>query len=505
VDGIDAVLRGATIASGAPPVPRACYARFVRAHLLVPFVLILGACGDDKPRTPNVLLISIDTLRADHLGCYGYGRATSPNLDRLAAEGALFEQHVSSSSWTLPAHAAIFTGLSDSGHGCTDVDKALEPRFETIAERFQSNGYATAGFFAGPFLHPAFGFGQGFDQYTDCTSYGAALDAANPVDWAKDDTTRKASHEDVANPRTFEAFQRWFGAREEKPFFAFVHLWDVHYDFTPPPPFDTRFDPDYTGWVDGKNFFFDERIGPEMAKRDLDHLIALYDGEIAWTDTYLAKIRDELERAGVLDDTVIVVTSDHGTEFFEHGWKGHRTTLYDEVIHVPLVVRYPKSIPAGMRVSAQTRSVDLAPTLLELCGLGELRDISGVSLLDLIREPVLRTSAGPRAISELDSVGRSLISVREKGWKVIGDRSRATARTFDLRTDPGEKRPIEDSASPLVATGAEALESAGTELQRLSEAHAGASAGSAPPPGVQKHLDDLGYTGQDAPPREGPR
>lgn len=470
--------------------------------MLLPF---LAACGGGKPRGPNVLLISIDTLRADHLGCQGYGRETSPAIDRLAREGALFEQHVSSTSWTLPAHAALFTGLFDSGHGCTDVDKALESRFETIAERFQENGYATAGFFSGPFLHPAFGFGQGFDLYADCTSYGAALDAAKPVDWAKDDATRKASHEDIANPRTFDAFQRWFRGREDAPFFAFVHLWDVHYDFTPPPPFDTKFDPDYTGWVDGRNFFFDERIGPRMAKRDLDHLIALYDGEIAWTDTYVAKIRAELEQAGVLEDTVVVLTSDHGTEFFEHGWKGHRTTLYDEVVHVPLVVRWPGSVPAGVRVAAQTRSVDVAPTILALCGLEPLRDVSGASLLPLLSDASLRRGPGAHAISELDSVGRSLVSVRDPGWKIIGDRLRATARTFDLASDPGEHRPVDDPASPFVVAAARALEMAGLELQRLSAAHAGESAGSAPPEGVQRHLQDLGYTGEGSSPRDGPR
>lgn len=500
-----------------PSHASACYARDVRARTSVPFLVLcavppgvallatLPACGGGKPRGPNVLLISIDTLRADHLGCYGYGRETSPAIDRIAREGALFEQHVSSSSWTLPTHAALFTGIYDSGHGCTDVDKALEPRFETIAERFQANGYATAGFFAGPFLHPAFGFGQGFDLYADCTSYGATVDAAKPEDWAKDGAANKASHQDVANPRTFDAFQRWFVAHEDQPFFAFLHLWDVHYDFTPPPPYDEMFDPGYTGWVTGENFFFDERIGPGMAKRDLEHLIALYDGEIAWTDTYVAKVRAELERAGVLEDTVIVITSDHGTEFFEHGWKGHRTTLYDEVVHVPLVVRYPKSIPAGVRVAAQTRSVDVAPTILALCDLGELRDVSGESLVPVLSDPARRAGPGARAISELDSVGRSLISVRDRDWKVIGDRLRATARTYDRRTDPREQRPIEDLASPFAVAAAQALELAGLELQRLAEAHAGESAGSAPPAGVQRHLQDLGYTGEDAPSRDGPR
>lgn len=472
--------------------------------LLLALPLAASACRDAAPRRPNVLLVSIDTLRADHLGCYGYGRTTSPHLDRLAREGTLFEQHVSSSSWTLPAHAAIFTGLSDSGHGCTDVDKALEPRFETLAERFQSNGYATAGFFAGPFLHPGFGFGQGFDLYADCTAYGDRVDADDPARWANAEATRRASHEDVANPRTFAAFESWFAGRGDEPFFAFVHLWDVHYDFTPPAPYDRMFDPDYTGWVDGRNFFFDERVGPDMAARDLQHLIALYDGEIAWTDTYVAKLRGALERAGVLDDTVIVITADHGTEFFEHGRKGHRTTLYDEVIHVPLVVRYPKRFPAGVRVAAQTRAVDVAPTLLDVCGLDALPDVSGESLLPLTGDAARRSGAGLRAVSELDSVGRSLLSVRDERWKVVGDRLRATTRTFDRRNDPRELRPIEDAASPLVVDALRALESAGVELERLAAAHAGASSGSAPPAEVQKHLDDLGYTGDGPTPPDDP-
>ncbi len=414
----------------------------------------------------------------------------------MAAEGTLFEQHISSSSWTLPTHAALFTGLLDSGHGCTDVNKTLGPAFETLAERFHEGGYATAGFFSGPFLHPAFGFAQGFDLYEDCTSYGRTLDTTKPIDWGKDEAMQRDSHTDIANPRTFGAFQKWFQGRADRPFFAFVHFWDVHYDFTPPPPFDKAFDPDYTGWVDGRNFFFDERIGPNMQKRDLEHLIALYDGEIAWTDTFIAKIREELERAGVLDDTVIVITADHGTEFFEHGGKGHRKTLYDEVVQVPLIVRYPASIPVGVRVEAQTRSVSVAPTLLDLCGLEPLANISGVSLLDLIRDPAQRAGPGRRAISELDSVGRSLISVRGPGWKVIGDRLRATVRMFGNRPQNATRRPALDPQSPLAAVAEQALEEAGLELQELAVEHdAAAAAAPAWPEEVKRHLDALGYTG----------
>jgi len=468
---------------------------------LATLLLLLAACDDGAPKRPNVLLISIDSLRHDHLGCYGYGRATSPNLDRLAAEGTLFEQHVSSSSWTLPAHAALFTALPDSGHGCTDVDRALAPRHQTLAEQFHAGGYATAGFFAGPFLHPGFGLGQGFDSYEDCTSNAAALAAKPAAEWGRDAATNRASHKDVANPRTFAAFQSWLGRREQKPFFAFVHLWDVHYDFTPPPPWDERFDPGYQGWVTGENFFFDERIGPRMEKRDLDHLIALYDGEIGWTDTFLAKIRAELEAAGLLEDTVIVVTADHGTEFFEHGWKGHRTTLYDEVIRIPLVVRFPRGIPANVRVGAQSRSIDVAPTLLELCGLPALPDVAGESLLPILRDPARRATGGARALSELDSVGRSLLSVRETEWKVVGNRVAATARVFDLRADPGEQHPIPEPQSPLVEEGVRALDAAGTELQRLGARNAGDLRTSTPSEDVLRQMQNLGYTGQQGAPR----
>lgn len=469
----------------------------MRTAILALIALALAACGEPEPRRPNVLLVSIDSLRADHLACYGYGRPTSPALDRIAAEGALFEQHVSSSSWTLPAHAALFTALHDSGHGCTDADKALAPRFETLAERLAEHGYATAGFYSGPFLHPAFGLAQGFETYADCTS---AAEPSAPTAPGLDAANR-ASHADVANPRTFAAFQRWFAARDERPFFAFVHLWDVHYDFTPPPPYDRLFGPDYEGWVDGRNFFFDERIRPGMDARDLERLIALYDGEIAWTDAYVARIRDELERAGVLDDTLIVVTADHGTEFFEHGWKGHRTTLYDEVIHVPLIVRFPRAVEAGTRVAAQTRAVDVAPTILDLCRVEPFADVSGSSLLGLLRDPAARAGPGHRAISELDSVGRSLISVRDAQWKVIGDRLRATTRTYDRVADPREARPIADPSAALVQASLRALEAAGLELQALAAVHAGEHAAARPPPEVDRQLRDLGYTG-DEPPAE---
>jgi arylsulfatase A-like enzyme len=349
--------------------------------MIAPVVLVLTTgCGERPPTVsgsgtpvhtgPNVLLISIDTLRADHLGVYDYHRPTSPHIDRLAAAGVVFENHISSTSWTLPAHAALFSSLPDSVHGCTDTDRVLAGEITTLAERFRNAGYETAGFFAGPYLHPAFGLGQGFQHYENCTSYARTLDQSPARAWAMDPEGMPQSHRDVTNPTVYARLTRWLDGQRTGTFFAFVHLWDVHFDFMPPPPYDTMFDPDYDGPITGENFFFDKRIRAGMAPRDLEHLVALYDGEIAWTDEFVGRIITKLEKEGLLDETVIAVTSDHGTAFFEHGLKGHRNGLWDELIRVPFVIRYPAALEGGTRVGAQTRAIDVGPTLLELAGLG---------------------------------------------------------------------------------------------------------------------------------------
>lgn len=399
----------------------------------------------------SVLIVSIDTLRADHLSSYGYGRVTSPNLDRLAAEGALFEEHVSSTSWTLPAHAALFTAMPDSVHRCTDTDTRLPEQAETLAERFRASGWRTAGFFSGPYLHPAFGLAQGFEHYEDCTGY-AERTAGDPDDWAMEVDVMRVSHEDVTSPRLVAALDRWLDARRDGPFFAFVHMWDPHFDFVPPPPWDTKFDPDYEGTIDGRRFFVGddhERYHAAMDPRDLEHVIALYDGEIGWTDDHVGKILDGLERRGLLENTIVCVTSDHGTEFFEHGGKGHRRTLFDEVVRVPLILRWPAGVPSGVRMQAQSRSIDVAPTLLDLADLPLFPATYGMSLVPRFGgEP----AQPPHAVSELFSVGQSLRALRSRTWKFYEELDRVERYWFDLEADPGEKRRFVDtSAEPYVA------------------------------------------------------
>jgi arylsulfatase A-like enzyme len=448
-----------------------------------------------------VLLISVDMLRADHLGSYGYGRETSPHMDRLAREGALFEECISSAPWTLPTHAALFTGLPDSVHGCTDSDRALAPGFTTLAERFRSGGYATAGFFSGPYLHPAFGLDQGFDTYVNCTSYARALDEAPVEDWAMDREVMHSSHRDVTSPAVAEEVSDWLAradaAEGDDPFFMFVHLWDVHFDFLPPAAYAERFAGEYEGTVSGEDFFFDPTIRAGMPAADLQHLLDLYDGEISWTDHHIGLILNALEERGLLDSTVIALTADHGTEFFEHGGKAHRMTLFEEVLRVPLILRYPPAIPADTRPHTLARTVDIAPTLLELADLAPLSPAGGRSLLATLGGG--GASAAPiAAVSELFSVGSAMRSVRTQRWKFVDDMGRDTFAWYDLQADPCELHPSQDLEHPLGAQAKAGYLAAMAELERLYAARPAEPTASTVPESLDAHLRALGYVGEDA-------
>lgn len=461
---------------------------------------------------PNILLISIDSLRPDHLGCYGHARPTSPRIDRLAAEGAVFENVISSTSWTLPAHAALFTGLFDSVHGCVDTTKPLADNRTTLAERLKAAGYATAGFFSGPYLHPVFGLGQGFDEYVDCTAY-ADLNTNEARETGKldSDTVFDAATEDVTNPRLCERVTAWLRRPPARPFFLFIHMWDVHYDFIPPSPYDKQFDPDYTGWVNGRNVLHDLRIVETMPRRDLEHLIALYDGEIAWTDEHVGHILDVLDEKGLHDKTLVILTADHGTEFFEHRLKTHRQTVYDEVIRIPLIVRYPGRVAPGGRFAEQTRIIDVLPTALDLAGLGAPEDVMGQSLAPLLAGGKLKQD--PLAIAELLCDGRRLLpdgkwapknpnytlqqqlrAFRRPEWKLLLDLNERRSLAFDLKADPGEQRPLPEIPRQILEESRRAAD----RLKNYRDAMPPPGMPGVIPPEVLRKLRSVGYLGDDA-------
>ncbi len=389
------------------------------------------------PESPNILLVSIDSLRSDHLHCYGYPRQTSPTIDRLAAQGAIFTTVVAPTSWTLPSHLTMLTSLPPLRHGVVNDGLRLDEDALTLAEVLWRAGYSTAGFVSGPYLDASYGFSQGFDTYDDYS-------VAKPSD--------RLSHRGVTSPKLVDVVTKWLvgwsSAGRKRPFFLFAHMWDVHYDYTPPPPYDTMFDPEYTGTVTGENVESDSRIRKGMAPRDLEHLIALYDGEIRYTDEYLSRILDVLISLEVFDDTIVVLTADHGEEFFEHGRKTHRQALYDESVLVPLIIRFPPRVSAGLVVPQQVRLMDIPPTILSLAGINrpaefgiaaEAATYAERDLSPLMTDDRSGSLVSPPAFLDLHPGSQEgLYAIRTDRYKLLQLSPEGLYELFDLIADPGE-------------------------------------------------------------------
>jgi arylsulfatase A-like enzyme len=372
---------------------------------------------------PNVVLISIDSLRADHLGCYGYPRATSPHIDALAATGMRFTTTWSSTSWTLPAHVSLLTGRTLLGHGVREYRDTIPPSVPLLAEQLQKAGYATAGVVAAPFLSARYGFARGFDHYDE-----SAVSSSHADSWRGE-----------TSPKSYAGASSWLREHRREPFFLFVHFWDVHYDYDPPPPYDTMFDPDYTGSIGRADFISNPKIRPGMAERDLDHVRALYDGEIRYTDEHVGKLLDLVGELGLRERTIVILTADHGEEFFEHGRKGHERTLYEEVLHVPLVITWPGRIAPGQVATEPVSLVDVTPTILDLLRAPAPAGIEGRPLVSDEGQPV---PARRLLVAELyrQSMLNFQIAVREGSQKFMQSLKSPRVEFYDLERDPGETK-----------------------------------------------------------------
>ena len=226
---------------------------------------------------------------------------------------------------------------------------------------------------------------------------------------------------------------------DDNPFFLFLHMWDVHYDYIPPKKYIDMFDPNYAGTVNAKNFMWNEAIHHNMPKRDLQHVIALYDAEIRFTDDILGKIMAELARYDRPQQTLIVITADHGEEFFEHKGKGHNRTLYDEVVRVPLIFYWPGHFKEGRELKEQVRLIDIMPTILGLASVQLNTKVQGHDISGLLQGG---QSLEHPALCELMSDGRQYQALRNKQNKVVVNGRTKTQKYFDLLKDPGEQNPV---------------------------------------------------------------
>jgi len=319
---------------------------------------------------PNILVIIVDTLRADHLACYGYLRPTSPNIDRISHQGTLFENAFSTSSWTLPAHASLVTGRYPYEHQASL--KPLDDRYPTIAEVLRAHGYRTGAFSANAlFFNRSEGFGRGFTHFEDYsqsvsdlarrTIYGHLFELY---------ILRLIGFEDMVGRKRGSAindsFLKWLDRDQGRPFFAMLNYFDTHDPYLPTQPYRNKFSKFKN--PGGIINTFVGREYPKMTPEQLQGEIDAYDGAIAYVDEQIGRVFKELQRRGVGKNTLVVITSDHGESFGEHGLLQHENSLYREVIHVPLIFWWPGHVTSAVRLPYPVSIAALPASLMTFVG-----------------------------------------------------------------------------------------------------------------------------------------
>lgn len=434
---------------------------------------LVAGCG--RPDAPNILLITMDTTRADHCSVHGYEVDTTPNLSRFAEQGARFDLAYSPTSTTGPTHASIFTGLYPLTHRVLKNGLPLDTEFTTLAELLRDEQYQTAAVLGSFALSARFGYGQGFEFYDEefsreTSSYALRQWEGHAVpggfDRRADETTRNAV--------------RWLreSRSPQRPFFLFVHYFDPHDPYSPPESYRRR---------------SPLLNRPFASQREL--VLAHYDAEIAFTDAAIGRLLSELEQLGLSENTVVVLAGDHGEGLMDHDYMHHGAQIYEESVRVPLLMRWPGKI-SPMVVAAPVELVDLAPTLFELIGRRAGVAFHGRSLAGALRggkaldadRPVYlyrRHYAGSR-LGSLFAVGHKY-GLRAGRWKYIEGPEEGTRELFDLVRDPDEQ-------VNLFNVDTERAEEMARRLDRWRRSYES----DAPVPGIPtedlEKLESLGYT-----------
>jgi arylsulfatase A-like enzyme/Flp pilus assembly protein TadD len=390
----------------------------------------------------NVLLITLDTTRADRIGAYGYAKALTPTIDALAQKGALFEQAFAQVPLTLPSHASIMTGRYPREHGIRDNARAaLGSEHPTLAEMFRKNGYRTAAFVASFVLDSQFGVDRGFDIYSD--DMGDQGRGSDPL-----------HHQQPANIITDRALE-WLAAPADSPFFCWVHYYDAHDPYLPPPEFRS----------------------PDRE---------MYDGELAFMDTQIKRLLDWLNSRGQVDRTLVVIVGDHGESFNEHGEKGHTNFVYETNLHVPMIFVHPGLVPAASNVTSVVEVVDVFPTILDLFGWDSPDGLLSRTLTQaLAGDPVDDADAYSESLYVFNAYSwaeqRSLTTRR---WKYI---SSTHPELYDRQADPGETRNLITEEPAVAADLLEKLQ------RRWRDMPIGKASDARLDPDTQEKLAALGY------------
>jgi arylsulfatase A-like enzyme len=461
-----------------------CAGRIGFAAALALAIPLIPGCGE---RRQHVVLISVDTLRLDHLTPYGYDRNTSPNVDALARGGVLFEETIAAHTNTAPSHASIMTGLHPPSHGIVRNRYRLNAETQTLAQILKEQDFATAAFVSGYTLRKEHtSLDRGFPVYDDRVAFKVPAD------------------------ETFGRAAEWLEAQApmEQPVFLFFHLFDPHFPYDAPDPFAGRFLPG-----GGEGYRFDHREALERVRsgaaagEEAQELIVRYDDEIAYADHYVGRLVETLKALGYWDEALVIFVSDHGETLtervhpFDHGGRA-----YEEQIRVPLILRFPGNRFEGRRIATPAHHVDIMPTVLDWLGLAVPEDVEGRSLMPWIDPPWLRPPPSDAA-RELVSFARPapqrtpevrgaqvpeglIAALRGPRWKLISYPTRKgfAYQLFDLVEDPGERTNLIDAKPGLAGAMA-------ARLQQWREWTGAAAPRKVPKlsPDSEKALEALGY------------
>lgn len=431
----------------------------------------------DVASPPNVLLIMLDTTRTDCLGCYGAEDGVTPNIDGLASESMLFEQAVTPEPLTRPAVATMLTGLYPRSHGVDTNTKSLDAGFVTLAEALQARGYVTGAFMAASVLSGYYGTDQGFDSYTEPSEERWELSGLLALKrfYVSIFAHSRWSVEIPAAEVTRRA-TTWIRNNGDRPFFAFVHYFDAHYPYEPPAEHDLAFASGLTGLSVPYEHPQDRfRQGFDMPADFLEMTWLKYKGEIAYTDEYVGVLLDALDDMGLADDTLVVLLSDHGESFEKGFYFAHGNRLFDSLVHVVLMFRYPGRVEPG-RATTQVHLADLYPTVVSLLGIPLEAEVQGNDILGFRgrtpdqpeRAVFLQTDfENPKPFSSRVSLG-----VRLPPWKYVDSPEIGLRELYDIHADPGEFLNLVDERPEIAAELASLLESwlATTERRETADA-----------------------------------
>jgi arylsulfatase A-like enzyme len=366
-------------------------------------ILNFGQKLFNSPSGPNVILIVPDALRADHLGCYGYSRPTSPQIDKFAADALFFEKAMTNSPWTKPSMGSVFTSMYPYEHKAFSWMDNLPDERLTLAEVFRNRNYATFAIQTNPSITEKHNFKQGFQYYREMV-----LEKGEIVT---------------------SSFNAWVKKHKKKPFFAYLHYMDTHVPYNAPQEFSQIFGlKDDTLFTPGEFQTMDVRLLGEMGlfKHDKQSLVNLYDAAIKYFDSNFAKIVDNLKKSGILNKTIIILTSDHGEEFWEHDGFAHGHTVYNELLHVPLIIRYSPHLPKR-HIESYVQLLDFFPTILSLAGIKNDFELRG---RDLATAALANKKINEEILFEGVLFGSEKKAILRDGWKLIENTGKKNKGTF---------------------------------------------------------------------------